>query len=267
MGRFDSIYPFTTENITGYMNELDLTNKKIITVTGSTDHILNAIVKGSRNITTFDINPLTKYYMDLKIACIKELEIEEFLDIFLYNNKYLDKDFISNLDIDLESKEFWNYQLYLYGNYLMNSNLFNKKYFNSNSKIIFNMYLDKDNYNKVKNNISNVNIKFLEYSLQDLELKEEYDYMFLSNISDYINLIFSDNYLYNYKELIDSFLDKVNYIYFAYLYDYGSNNPRSEIDNIELVKRVFNEFKIKTFNSALEGVENKRDSVLILRRK
>ena len=30
MGRFDSIYLFTTENIAGYMSELDLNNKKVV---------------------------------------------------------------------------------------------------------------------------------------------------------------------------------------------------------------------------------------------
>ena len=50
MERFSSIYLFTTENIAGYMNELDLTDKKIITVTGSSDHIINAILKGCNNI-------------------------------------------------------------------------------------------------------------------------------------------------------------------------------------------------------------------------
>ena len=38
MERFNKVYPFTTENIAGYM-DMDLTNKRIITVTGSGDHI------------------------------------------------------------------------------------------------------------------------------------------------------------------------------------------------------------------------------------
>ena len=78
MERFSSIYSFTTENIAGYMNELDLTDKKVITVTGSSDHIINVILKGCTDITTFDINPLTKYYMDLKLSAIKELSYKEF---------------------------------------------------------------------------------------------------------------------------------------------------------------------------------------------
>lgn len=42
---FHAVYPFTTENIAGYMEDLDLSNKKIITVTSSSDHIINAIAR------------------------------------------------------------------------------------------------------------------------------------------------------------------------------------------------------------------------------
>lgn len=34
MERFKGIYPFTTENIAEYMEKLNLSDKKIITVTG-----------------------------------------------------------------------------------------------------------------------------------------------------------------------------------------------------------------------------------------
>ena len=77
MERFNSIYPFTSENIAGYMKDLDLTDKKVITVTGSTDHILNAVLQGATEITTFDINPLTKPYMDLKISALKNTRFSE----------------------------------------------------------------------------------------------------------------------------------------------------------------------------------------------
>ena len=79
MERFDSIYPFTTENISGYMSSLDLSNKRVITVTGSGDHVINAIKAGSSEITTFDINPLSKNNLDLKLSGIKFLSYEDFL--------------------------------------------------------------------------------------------------------------------------------------------------------------------------------------------
>ena len=269
MERFSSIYPFTTENIAGYMSELDLKGKKVITVTGSTDHIINAIVCGTTDITTFDINPLTKCYMDLKLQGIRNLSYEDFLKIFLYDDKNLDSSFISDLEMSDNTKDFWIQQLLLHNNNwneLKKSNLFYRKYFNPNSKLEQNLYLDKDNYRKVQQIIDNVTIKFISKSLVDLNLKENYDYMFLSNISDYLNLMYNNNHLGNYRDLIYKFLNNVQQIYFAYLYDIKNNNPRSDIDNLEKVKKVFECFEIKTFKSALESQEEKTDGVLILRR-
>ena len=270
MERFSSIYPFTTENIAGYMNELDFTNKKIITVTGSSDHIINAIANGATDITTFDINPLTKYYMDLKLSGLKDLSYEDFLQIFLYDKKNIDINFINNLSMPYESKIFWNEQFILFKNdwiKLKKSSLFNRKYFNPNSKLWQNIYLEKNKYEIVKQSINNVNIKFLNISLEDLILNQKYDYMFLSNIADYINLMYNRNTLENYRDLLFSFLNNVSQIYFAYLYDIGNDNPRSDIDNLEKVKNVVGNYEKKSFKSALEKEETKKDGVLILRRK
>lgn len=268
MGKFSSIYPFTTENIAGYMNKLDLTNKKVITVTGSSDHIINAILKGCNDITTFDINPLTKYYMDLKLSAIKELSYKEFLDFMLYDtNKSLDYEIIKKLDMDNDSKDFWLEELSKNDNNglkMKHSNLFNLKYFNFQNKIDCNLYLNKENYDIIKKKFGFVKIKFLKSNLKDLIIKENYDYMFLSNISDYIDQFYENNYLNNYKNLIFEFFKKVKIIYFAYLYDINSNEKRSTIDNIESVKDVFGNIKIKTFKSALLNTNiNIEDAVLI----
>jgi len=271
MERFNSIYPFTTENIAGYMSDLDLSDKKIITVTGSSDHIINIVLKGAKEITTFDINPLNKYYMDLKLSAIRELSYEDFLEVFLYStNKTLNYDFISKLEMDQESKIFWLNELLLYNNSgltLRNSKLFNTKYFNPKSKLWQNLYLNKKDYEIVKRRLEEVKIEFINSSLQELKLTGTYDYMFLSNISDYINIMYKNNCLSNYKDLIYSFLPNVNEIYFAYLYDIGNQNPRSDIDNLRLVEKLFKNIEIKEFKSALEGNENKKDGVFIIRRK
>ena len=270
MERFNSIYPFTTENIAGYMYDLDLKNKRIITVTGSADHIINAIVRGATNITTFDINPLTKYYMDLKLAGLRDLSYEDFLQIFLYNGKDIDYRFIDESEMPDNSKKFWMQQLLLYKNdwnKLKQSTLFNRKYFNPNSKLWQNLYLEKSNYKIAQQMIDSTKITFSNMSLENLDLKEEIDYMFLSNISDYLNLMYNSNNLENYRELLLEFLNNVQQIYFAYLYDIGNNNPRSDIDDLDKVKKVFQCFEIKTFKSALENQETKKDGVLILRRK
>lgn len=268
MERFSSIYLFTTENIAGYMNELDLTDKKIITVTGSSDHIINAILKECKDITTFDINPLTKYYMDLKLSAIKELSYKEFLDFMLYDtDKSFDYEIIKRLDMDSESKDFWLNELSKNdydGLKMKHSDLFNLKYFDFQNKIDCNLYLNEENYAIIKDRLGLIKIKFLKSNLKNLKIDEKYDYMFLSNISDYINTFYEDNYLINYKKLIFNFLENVKVIYFAYIYDVESIKKRSSIDNIENVKELFENIKIKKFKSALLNVKtDTEDAVLI----
>lgn len=271
MERFNSIYPFTSENIAGYMKELDLTDKKVITVTGSTDHILNAILQGATEITTFDINPLTKPYMDLKISALKNLSYKNFIKLLLFeSNINLDYSIISSLNMPNESKMFWLEQLSKFNNNgieLRNSSLFNTKYFNPNSKLWQNLYLEKNKYNLLKQRLKYANISFINSSLNDLKIDEHFDYMFLSNISDYLNLMYSSDRLQNYRDLLKEFQKKIDIIYFAYLYDIGNSNPRTEIDDLRKVKEIFFNFQQVEFKSALEGSsQDKKDGVLILKR-
>ena len=271
MGRFNSIYPFTSENIAGYMKDLDLTSKKVITVTGSTDHILNAILQGATEITTFDINPLTKPYMDLKISALKNLSYGDFIKLLLFeSNMNLDYSIISSLDMSDESKMFWLEQLSKYNNSgieLRNSSLFNTKYFNPNSKLWQNLYLEKNKYNLLKQQLKDTNITFINTSIKDLKVDEHFDYMFLSNISDYLSLMYDIDTLKQYRDLLIEFQKKIDIIYFAYLYDIGNSKPRTEIDDLNKVKEIFSNFQQVNFTSALEGsVQEKQDGVLILKR-
>ncbi len=270
MERFNSIYPFTSENIAGYMKNLNLTNKKVLTVTGSTDHILNAVLQGVTDITSFDINPLTKPYMDLKISAVKNLSYEEFIQFLLFESKMnLDYNLISSLDMFNESKNFWLEQLSKFnnnGNELRNSPLFNTKYFNPYSKLWQNLYLEKSKYNLLKQQLKNVDITFINASLKDLRIEDNFDYMFLSNIADYLNLMYNRDELRKYRDLLNKFQERVNIIYFAYLYDIGNSNPRTEIDDLRKVKEIFSNFQKVEFKSALEGSsKNKKDGVLILK--
>ena len=59
---FQYIYPFTTENINGYIDLFYLDDKSLLTVGSSGDQVINAIDKGCKNIDVVDINEYTKYY-------------------------------------------------------------------------------------------------------------------------------------------------------------------------------------------------------------
>jgi len=133
MGRFDSIYLFTTENIAGYMRDLDLTGKKVVTVTGSTDHIINIVARGAKEILTFDINPLVKEYMDLKLSAIRTLSFKEFVLFLLFDSPMsFAYEIIKDLPLLESSKRYWLNLLSTFNNdglLLKHSSIFNLKYF------------------------------------------------------------------------------------------------------------------------------------------
>ena len=91
--------------------------------------------------------------MDLKISAIKELSYKDFINFLLFESDLnLDYNIITNLSMSDESKRFWLNELSKYknGKELFNSSLFNKKYFNPNSKIEENLYLEESKYNLLK---------------------------------------------------------------------------------------------------------------------
>ena len=86
MNGFEEIYPFTTENIAGYIDYFDLQDKSLLTVGSSGDQIINAALKGTKDVTLLDINPYAKYYYYLKAAGILELDLVKFNEFFLYQD-------------------------------------------------------------------------------------------------------------------------------------------------------------------------------------
>ncbi len=239
MERFSKLYPFTTENL-NYLKKLDLTNKKVITVTGSGDHVLNIILAGCKDITTFDINWKTKYYTKFKIFLIKHFSYERYLKLLG----------LSNIKVSL-----------------INNRLFECKYFNAERILKQNPYLDKKNYYILKHYLKNIKIKYIHTSLERLNISENYDYMFLSNISDYLPSIYQEDYLNKYYLDIQKFLRNIKVIYFAYVYNYQNSHSRTDIDNINKVKRIFKKINIQKIDTALINTNAHNDAVLIIERR
>ena len=48
---FNQIYPFATENISGYIDKFDLKDKSLLTVGSSGDQVINAILYGCKKIS------------------------------------------------------------------------------------------------------------------------------------------------------------------------------------------------------------------------
>jgi len=236
------IYSFTTENIAGYFEYLDFTNKNVLTVAASGDHIINAVYKGAKEVYAFDINYLALIFTHLKLVALEHLEYEEFLQFFMINEKdniNKNKDalnyetYVNRLKKFLPENiaKYWDimYKTFENSGYkLRNSYIFNNKYDNNNIKISSNIYLkSKRIYNKVKEKIEQkeimlINANYKNINIMNLSNLINCDIVLMSNISDYIKNIYNGetNYLESYiKDIIKKFKNNENKIVCAYLYD------------------------------------------------
>ncbi len=201
------IYSFSTENISGYIDFFDLKNKSLLTVGSSGDQVLNSYFNGCRDITLIDINPFSKYYINLKIAGILSLSYQEFQKFFyrLINNYYnygrynmqLFKKISSNLKtIDYASFYFFqfifnNYKRDKISDYLMNDDERNTKVL----KKINNYLKDEESFNKFKTILKDVCFKFINEDIFKFQSNVKYDNIFLSNLCTTVNL-------YQFKDLL-----------------------------------------------------------------
>lgn len=246
-------YPFTNENIKGYYNEIDFNDKEVLVPTSSGDHAINALYKNAKSINCFDINPLAKYYSELKIAALKNLNYEEFI-AFLYNkNKiicssdYLNKGIYDYIKSSMEDKYriFWDTILEEYSSYkISKSNFFTNDFLNIRCLKAANLYLKESNYYYTQKLLANKKIKYLDCNITDLDkLDRRYDIIILSNIPAYLNQFYeNDDYLKNLKNLLNNIKKESSIIAVSYLYAELLNIPGAlGIYNQEEVKKYFPE--------------------------
>lgn len=250
---FTRIYPFTTENIKGYLDKIELQDKDVLTVGSSSDQILNSFLYGGSKVDSIDINPFVKYYYNLKKEGIKSLSIDEFEGYFCYKDYIkldIDNPQAFNIGIyrkirdnlDKDSRLFWD-KLYMRFNGIdIRRYLFSDDELRVNVLKRINPYLINDNYNKLKTMINNFNPLFINKNINE-NISGKYDYIFLSNIAQYLE--YNDTSLIKYKELIDKLNNNLKdngSIIMAYLYDIDYNlkyDNKHIIFNLDKIYNVF----------------------------
>ena len=176
-GRFSWIYPFTTENINGYIDKFDLKNKSLLTVGSSGDQVINAVLKDCKDITILDINPFTKFYFYLKKAALLTLNYKEFAKFFCYQdypkvfklnyeafnlNSYKKIKSILN-ELDKESFIFWDTLFNNCKSIDIRKNLFEHDEDRFTMLKDMNLYLKNENmFSKSKIKIENINPIYLQ---------------------------------------------------------------------------------------------------------
>ena len=237
MSEYSRIYKNTTENVREYMRCFTSPNSSALIPTASGDQVVESILNGFSFITCFDINRLAKYYVSLKLCAIEYLSKEDYIkfmykdgfntDIFNSIKKYLDSDVRSFWE-DLYKKasgrriDFFMFRCFSSNNGLYNGNSFNLYCANNYSSLLID-----DNYNKIKEMLSNVNIHYIDSDFIFLSsvLSSKYDFINLSNIYQYFHFdIFSRNdrcFTDEVKKIISNNLEENGNILISYTYRSG----------------------------------------------
>ena len=235
------IYTFTNENLKGYLPYFELEDKDILTVTGSGDHILNLLLSVD-SIDTFDINLFAYYFFILKKYAIVALEVDEYLDFFSDHNPSFDSKMFDHVKLywkeDQEALAFFEYLFHLnQAYYLKKTPMFvNNKTDSIPTNRERNIYLAEQNYYKLKRTILEKKVTFHHNNIKSLHLDKKFDYIFISNITDYLHNMFSDDVLRKYKKFVYSSLVpmlKKDGKVVSYLYDGKMNGFSGEqVSNI-----------------------------------
>lgn len=189
-----AVYKISNERIQDYQGYLKNRNK-VLSVIGSGDQILNCILNGTKEIEAFDISVFPKYFLELKIAAIKSLTIDEYIDFFyeVTNRDEVYEDMYYSIAAFLEPNvlEFWD-SLFNFFEWkeIYNSTMFSSEPYMARTAINQNRFLQsEEEYNRLRESLDNVKITYYEGDILELSsyLKDSYDLVYLSNIVYYCN--------------------------------------------------------------------------------
>lgn len=201
------IYMKSNERIQDYIAYL-LNKRRILSVIGSGDQIINMLTSSPEHVDCFDISVYPKYFLNLKLAALKSLSREEFLSFFFESaqttlDEYYDDLYFEKMRTELpkEYQEFWD-ALLNYTNWyeITNSRLFSSEVVTREYALKQNMYLDNEVYDLMKKKIEKVQFSFFTGDIFDIcgDFKEKYDLVYLSNI-----LAYTDKE--QYRKMVESF--------------------------------------------------------------
>ena len=153
-------YLFTTENIAGYINDMDLSNKSVLTLGSSLDQAYNSLLVGADDVTVFDINVNVEIFHKIKRDLILRYPKD-----YLYNNVLISYPIRESEQLPRPGSVY-QYNLYMHSD--ENYDLLRDKL----------MYKDR-NISFIIGNIFDIN--------DELDGKK-YDRIILSNVLQYLDL-------------------------------------------------------------------------------
>lgn len=159
--RFEKAYPFTTENIDGYYNEIDFEGKKVLTVGSSLDQAINALYLGAKNVVVYDICRDLEKFGKYKINKLKSSKTtDEFIE-----------DILTTEEIEVQDRsEYTKEQVKRINPYLKDDDSFEKTRQIVSDKEQNITYINKDIFDGLK-----------------INEEEKFDIIITSNVTQYLD--------------------------------------------------------------------------------
>ena len=252
---YSPVYIKSNEKVKDYQKYLEK-RKKVLSVIGSSDQLLDMIVSGTKELDVYDVSRFPKYFMNLKLAGVQTLDRDQYINFFYEGNKRSNvyDSMYDNIRTNLDSnnKEFWDGLFNVNDwNDISNSSLFSNETISVSDVIRQNKYLEKDHYNELKDLITDVDVDIYEGDILEISkvFKEKYDLIYMSNIIKYL---YENNYdLKDYKNMLKKLRMTRNGISLTYL------NGINEI--------IRDEFK--GIDYRIEEFEDSKSGVLVYKRR
>ena len=270
ISEFSKIYPFTTENIAGYIDYFDFDDKSLLTVGSSGDQILNAFYNGARDITLFDINEYAKYYVYLKIAAILSLSYKEFkafffrhgLTPFVRNHHMFSPELYEKVKdnlrlLDYESFLFFDELFSLYEPTKIRERMFDD---DEDRNVVIkgmNKYLkDEESYNKLQAIIRKISFRYINGNIFEEDVNGKFDNIFLSNLCTVANLEQLKSLL---QKLDRNNLNSGGSIQLGYLWNASFDSEEYKDDWKEIYKMPIAKEYLKDFITEAHQISGPRD--------
>lgn len=283
---FDKIYPFTTENITGYIDKFNLEGKSLLTVGSSCDQAINSSLKGCRDITILDICPYTEDYYHLKTSALEELDYDDFFRFLCHRGYYsilfdnfnaLSKKSFQQIKETLQSKSkesynLWNTILSEYRGSRVRQRMFMLDEDSLYAIKGYNPYLQSESsYLQARESMKDTKVQIIEGDITKIDIPDTYDNIWLSNLPAYL----SESEIKKLFERLKPHLNDNGMMLFSYLYGITENTKYqpewAEVYNLDKIRKTLDdELDLISF-TGVQGVkiENKcyQDSALVYQKK
>ncbi len=274
------LYLYATEAVGEYYKKLSIKGKKVLSICGSGDQILNAYFYGAKEVVAFDLVENTKFMLNLKIAAIKILNRKEFLEFFGDNKKignFNHKKYLQmGGNLDKKTMAYFDKLYSIFGK--KNKKILHSDHFRARKEFYIKLYqinhfLKSDhNYKKLQKILKNKKVKFIKSSIENIHKKtnKKFDLINLSNVPNYILGEFKRKDVKDRLKKFNKILIKMKKVLekkgkiISYIFYYSQNAKIRPLllegSSIEKLKE-FGDFKISRMN--VKGILYKQDTVTI----